>query len=164
MASSTAFVSPAAASNRANGAHADANSTRYTISELAEEFSLTTRAIRFYEDQGLIHPLRDGQRRVYGQGDRVRLRLIQRGKRMGFSLNEISEILDMYDADGEAHQLRYFIERIAERRAQLNSQRDDIDNTLADLDAIEQRCRDRLIDVDTPMDQHVGVRQDGTST
>lgn len=117
----------------------------YSISELASEFSLTTRAIRFYEHRGLLAPSRQGQTRVYAGRDRIRLRLIQRGKRLGFSLDEISQILDMYEAgDGEAGQLDYFLERIADRRQTLEQQRQDIDQTLADLDRIEAQCRTRL--------------------
>lgn len=117
----------------------------YSISELASEFDLTTRAIRFYEDRGLLAPSRRGQTRIYANRDRTRLRLIQRGKRLGFSLDEISQILDMYEAgNGEAGQLDYFLERIRHRRESLEQQRMDIDQTLADLDRIEGQCRMRL--------------------
>ncbi len=91
------------------------------IAELASEFGITTRTIRFYEDQGLIAPDRSGQRRVYAPRDRVRLKLIMRGKRLGFSLDEIREMIDIYDADPtEKAQLHLVLERIAERRAALD--------------------------------------------
>ena len=117
----------------------------YSISDLAQEFNLTTRAIRFYEDEGLLQPGRSGRRRVYGTRDRVRLKLIVRGKRLGFSLSEVRDIIEMYDLDsGEAGQLRYFLEQIQQRRAALEQQRHDIDLTLEELDNIESQCQGRL--------------------
>jgi DNA-binding transcriptional MerR regulator len=117
----------------------------YSISDLAQEFNLTTRAIRFYEDEGLLQPGRSGRRRVYGTRDRVRLKLIVRGKRLGFSLSEVRDIIEMYDLDsGEAGQLRYFLEQIQERREALEQQRHDIDLTLEELDNIESQCQGRL--------------------
>ncbi|MFQ5546624.1 MAG: MerR family DNA-binding transcriptional regulator, partial [Acidiferrobacterales bacterium] len=83
--------------------------TTYTIGELAQEFDVTTRAIRFYEDQGLLSPTRNGQARIYTARDRVRLKLVLRGKRLGFSLGEVGKMLDLYDADpSEVGQLQYF--------------------------------------------------------
>jgi Predicted transcriptional regulators len=117
----------------------------YTITDLAQEFDVTTRAIRFYEDQGLISPLRRGRRRIYTPRDRVRLKLVLRGKRLGFALREIREILDMYDAgSGEAGQLKYLLEKIEERRTILKQQLQDIKITLKELDAIEAQCREFL--------------------
>ncbi len=117
----------------------------YTITDLAKEFGLTTRTIRFYEDDGLLAPERQGQTRIYHARDRVRLRLILRGKRLGFSLKEIAEILDLYDSEpGEVAQLHHFLDKIAERRAVLSQQREDIDAMLAELDTVEIQCRDRL--------------------
>lgn len=117
----------------------------YSISDLASEFDVTTRAIRFYEDQGLLDPQRHGRKRIYGQRDRVRLKLVLRGKRLGFSLQEIGEIIELYDADsGEAGQLKFFIEKIQERRAELQQQREDIDVTLKELKDIETQCKQRL--------------------
>jgi len=114
---------------------------QHAIGALAREFGVTTRTIRFYEDQGLLAPERAGTNRVYGARDRVRLRLILRGKRLGFSLAEIGEMLDMYDApEGHRGQLEYFIRRISERRADLLEQRREIDDVLAELDALERRC------------------------
>ena len=118
------------------------DATPYSISDLAQEFNLTTRAIRFYEDEGLLQPGRSGRRRVYGTRDRVRLKLILRGKRLGFSLSEVRDIIEMYDLDsGETGQLRYFLEQIQQRRKALEQQRHDIDLTLEELDHIESQGR-----------------------
>ncbi len=117
----------------------------FSITELANEFALTTRAIRFYEDQGLLAPERRGTRRIYHPRDRVRLKLILRGKRLGMSLAEIAEILDLYDADkSERAQLEKFLEVLAQRRAALEQQREDIVVVLAEIDALERECRRRL--------------------
>ena len=117
----------------------------FSISDLAQEFGITTRTIRFYEDEGLLHPRRRGRNRVYSNRDRVRLKLILRGKRLGFTLSEIAEIISMYHSEpGESAQLDYFIEKIRERRSLLLQQKEDIEITLSELDAIERQCRDRL--------------------
>ena len=117
----------------------------YTISELAEEFDITTRTIRFYEDEGLLSPTREGTRRIFHGRDRTRLRLILRGKRIGFSLADIREIIDMYDAaPGEAGQLRALLERIAAHREELAARRSVIERTRADLDEVEREARRRL--------------------
>lgn len=117
----------------------------YSISDLASEFDVTTRTIRFYEDQKLIAPLRQGTRRLFRPRDRTRLKLILRGKRLGFTLAEISEIVDMYDAEpGESGQLRLLVSKIGIRRAQLRQQMQDIEATLADLASVEDRCVLRL--------------------
>lgn len=118
---------------------------RYTITQLAREFGITTRAMRFYESQGLISPARSGTTRIYSSRDRVRLKLVLRGKRLGFTLKEIANILDMYDAEpGETGQLQYMLDRLQDQRDALEKQRDDIDLTLAELDVIESQCRQRL--------------------
>ena len=123
----------------------DTHNTSYSISDLAREFGVTTRAIRFYEDEGLLRPGRSGRQRVYRTRDRVRLKLILRGKRLGFSLNEVGEIINMYDSNpGEAGQLRYFLEQIRQRRETLKQQQHDIDVTRQELDTIEAQCQDRL--------------------
>ena len=123
----------------------DTHNISYSISDLAREFGVTTRAIRFYEDEGLLRPGRSGRQRVYRTRDRVRLKLILRGKRLGFSLNEVGEIINMYDSNpGEAGQLRYFLEQIRQRRETLKQQHHDIDVTLQELDTIEAQCQDRL--------------------
>ncbi len=120
-------------------------SDTYTITQLAQEFDVTTRTIRFYEDQGLLSPTRNGQARVYSPRDRVRLKLVLRGKRLGFSLSEIREIVDLYDAEpGELGQLEHFLAKIAERRAILHQQQRDIELTLKELDDIEAQCKGRL--------------------
>ena len=123
----------------------DPGQEQFSISDLSQEFDVTTRAIRFYEDEGLLEPRRKGRRRVYTVRDRVRLKLILRGKRLGFSLSEIGDIITMYDSEpGEAGQLHYFINKISARRTVLKQQRDDIDVTLNELDAIEKQCRKTL--------------------
>ena len=117
----------------------------FTITELADEFALTTRAIRFYEDQGLLSPERRGTRRIYSQRERVRLKLVLRGKRLGMSLADIAGILDVYDADSsERPQLLKFLEVLGSRRVLLEQQREDIDVVLEEISSIERDCRRRL--------------------
>ena len=117
----------------------------YTITDLAQEFGLTTRAIRFYEDHGLLSPQRQGRNRVYSNRDRVRLKLTLRGKRLGLSLSEIGELLDMYDAaKDEKAQLNRFLEVLGKRRAALEQQREDIAAVLGEIAQLERQCRDRL--------------------
>jgi DNA-binding transcriptional MerR regulator len=117
----------------------------WTITQLSADFGVTLRAIRHYEDLGLLAPERRGTARIFRQRDRVRLALILRGRRLGFSLDEIATIINMYDAEpGEAGQLRYLIEQIAVRRADLEQRRRDIEETLAELDDVERRCREDL--------------------
>ena len=120
-------------------------SETYGIAELAREFDVTTRTIRFYEDKGLLSPNRQGQRRVYAPRDQVRLRLIMRGKRLGFSLDEIRELIDLYDVDPtEVTQLRHFLEKIRERKAALVLQQADIAETLEEMGRIESQCSSLL--------------------
>jgi len=117
----------------------------FSISELASEFGVTTRTIRYYEDRGLIQPGRKGRQRVYSRGDRARLKLILRGKRLGLPLKEVGEIVDLYDSDrGEARQLEHLCARIQEDRAMLLRQREEIDTILLEMDSIEARCRESL--------------------
>ncbi|HEX4986925.1 MAG TPA: MerR family DNA-binding transcriptional regulator [Burkholderiales bacterium] len=117
----------------------------YSITDLAREFGLTTRAIRFYEDHGLLAPKRAGRMRVYGPRDRVRLKLTVRGKRLGLSLTEIRELIDMYDTTGDDHdQLGRFLEVLHKRRAILEQQREDIEEVLGEIAAFEQQCRQLL--------------------
>ena len=123
----------------------DTQARTWTIGELADEFGVTHRTIRFYEDQGLITPERRGTARVFHPRDRVRLALVLRGKRLGFDLGQIRRIVDMYDEEpGEEGQLRYFLAQIAERRAELEQRRRDIDTTLAELAEVERRARETL--------------------
>ncbi|GAA5445940.1 hypothetical protein Misp06_04147 [Microbulbifer sp. NBRC 101763] len=118
----------------------------YSISELAREFDITTRAIRFYEDKGLLKPERRGQTRVYSPEERVRLKLILRGKRLGFSLDESREIIDMYDpAHGNVEQLQRLLERIAQKRALLQQQLRDIESLMGELDEAEVRAQAALV-------------------
>ena len=117
----------------------------YSISDLAREFALTTRAIRFYEDSGLLAPRREKRTRVYGERERVRLKLILRGKRLGLALSEIAELLDLYEVRrNEKAQLTAFLALLAERRTRLLQQREDIEIVLAEIDGIERDCRRRL--------------------
>ena len=117
----------------------------WSIAELSEEFGVTHRAIRFYEDRGLINPQRRGTQRIFHARDRVRLELVLRGKRLGFGLEEIRRIIDMYDsAPGESGQLRYLLDQITVRRAELEQRRRDIEVTLAELDSVERRCQETL--------------------
>ncbi len=117
----------------------------WSITQIAREFDVTLRTIRHYEDVGLVSPERRGTTRVFHQRDRVRLALVLRGKRLGFSLDEISTIVNMYDAEpGEQGQLAYLLQQIAGRRAALEQRRRDIDETITELDIVEQRCREDL--------------------
>lgn len=128
---------------------AAANEQLWSVGELASEHGITTRAIRFYEEQGFLEPLRRGRTRFFRQKDKIRLKLVLRGKRLGFSLAEIAEIVLMYDAKpGEAGQLNHFLGKIDERRDVLRSKQRDLQLTLEDLDVVEQRCRQRLEDLD----------------
>ena len=122
----------------------------WSIAELAAEYDVTLRTIRFYEDRGLLTPERRGTVRVYHSRDKVRLGLILRGKRLGFSLDEIATIVDMYDAEpGEAGQLEYLLAQITHRRADLEQRRRDIDETLQELAEVERRCQADLESLNT---------------
>ena len=117
----------------------------WSITALAEEFGVTLRTIRHYEDVGLLSPERRGTHRVFHARDRIRLRLILRGRRLGFSLPEIRTIVNMYDEQpGEAGQLQYLLDQIGVRRAALDQLRRDIDETMGELDRVESRCREDL--------------------
>ncbi|HEX6196669.1 MAG TPA: MerR family DNA-binding transcriptional regulator [Jiangellaceae bacterium] len=114
----------------------------WTIAELADEFGITLRTIRFYEEHGLVSPQRKGTQRVFHERDRVRLNLVLRGKRLGFPLDEIKKIVNMYDAEpGEFGQLHYLLEQIDVRRTELEQRRKDIDEALDELNDLERRCR-----------------------
>ncbi|OJT00976.1 MerR family transcriptional regulator [Marinobacter nauticus] len=118
----------------------------FSISELSQEFDVTTRSIRFYEDQGLLKPTRRGQTRIFSTKDRVRLKLILRGKRMGFSLAETRELFDLWDETltGNEKQLLKMLEFLADRRAQLEQQKNDIAQAEMEIETAETRCREAL--------------------
>ncbi len=123
----------------------DKERAEYSISELAREFDVTPRAIRFYEDQGLLAPRRDGQRRIYAPRDRTRLKLTLRGKRLGLTLSEIKELVDMYEPGrDERPQLERFLDVLAQHKEALARQRTDIEAQLAEIAAFEKRIRQRL--------------------
>ena len=117
----------------------------FSISELAHEFDVTPRAIRFYEDQRLLAPRREGQRRIYTARDRTRLKLTLRGKRLGLSLSEIRELIDMYEPGrDERPQLERFLSVLESHKAGLLQQRADIEAQLSELQAFEKRVRKQL--------------------
>jgi len=117
----------------------------HTITELANEFDITPRAIRFYEDVGLLTPQRAGRNRVYSARDRTRLKLTLRGKRLGLSLSEIKQLVDMYDSPSDTtQQLSAFMAVLGEHRRLLEQQREDIEITLAEIAQHEERCRSVL--------------------
>ncbi|MBD8597753.1 MerR family DNA-binding transcriptional regulator [Pseudomonas sp. W2Oct36] len=119
--------------------------TTYSISDLARELDITTRTIRFYEEQGMLSPERRGMERVYSARDKVTLKLILRGKRIGFSLAECRDLIGLYDPHGGNHkQLSTMLKKIAERRAQLDQQLLDIQQMQLELDTAEERCKAAL--------------------
>jgi DNA-binding transcriptional MerR regulator len=125
-------------------------SSVYTISELAKEFKITTRAIRHYEDEGLLCPSRDGTSRLFNQRDRVRLKLALRGKRLGFSLAELRELFDLYDnARDERKQLEVLLGKLERHRAQLEQRSEDIAVMLSEITFFENQCRKIMADTST---------------
>ncbi|TKB50837.1 MerR family transcriptional regulator [Ferrimonas aestuarii] len=117
----------------------------FSISDLAREFDITTRSIRFYEDQGLLSPTRRGQTRIYSVQDKVRLKLILRGKRLGFSLAETGRLFDLYDADkSSGTQLHTMLELIDSKKSQLQQQMDDIKVLMMELSSAETQCKQAL--------------------
>jgi DNA-binding transcriptional MerR regulator len=117
----------------------------WSIREVADEFDVTHRTVRHYEDLGLISPERRGTTRIYRRRDRTRLALILRGKRLGFPLEEIRTIIDLYDRPrGRASQLEYVLGQIDERRTDLEQRRRDLEDALAELEEFERRCRSDL--------------------
>ncbi|GAA4877262.1 MerR family DNA-binding transcriptional regulator [Ferrimonas pelagia] len=122
-----------------------AQDTTYSISDLAREFDITTRSIRFYEDQGLLKPKRRGQTRIYNLQDKVRLKLILRGKRLGFSLAETGRLFDLYDADRSSRkQLHTMLELISDKKQDLQQQMDDIKVIMMELSSVEAQCQQAL--------------------
>lgn len=117
----------------------------WTIREIAEEFDVTHRTVRHYEELGLITPERHGTTRIYHRRDKTRLGLILRGKRLGFPLEEIRTIIDLYDAPrGRRSQLEYVLGQIDERRTDLEQRRRDLEDAIAELGTFERRCREDL--------------------
>lgn len=120
----------------------------YTIGELAREFEITPRSIRFYEEQGLLSPRRTGQNRIYCIKDRVRLKLILRGKRLGFSLAEVKNLFELYDTNpNSAVQLETMLQLTEHKRALLTQQLEDITMLMRELDEVETRCREELAEL-----------------
>ena len=120
----------------------------YTIGELAEEFGITSRTLRLYEEEGLLDPRREGTRRIYNERNRVRLRLILRGKRLGWSLSEIRESFQLYDSSlGEEAQLEWMLDKLENRRETLIAQRKDIDSALRELERIEANAGQALLEI-----------------
>ncbi|MFT4713472.1 MAG: DNA-binding transcriptional MerR regulator [Candidatus Azotimanducaceae bacterium] len=117
----------------------------YAIGDLAAEFNITTRTLRFYEEKGLLSPTRQGQIRVYNARDRARLKLILRGKRLGLDLQESSEIISMYDpGTNNRKQLKALLKKIQEKKIQLIRQQEDLDAMVVDLESWEQNCNEAL--------------------
>lgn len=122
--------------------------TIYSIGELSREFDITPRSIRFYEEQGLLAPERNGQTRIYQKKDRVRLRLILRGKRLGFSLSEVKTLFDLYDDSSNSKpQLKAMLQMTQDKRAIMLQQMDDIKMLMTELDDVELRCREELAEL-----------------
>jgi DNA-binding transcriptional MerR regulator len=120
--------------------------SEFSISELAREFDITPRTIRFYEEKGLLSPRRNGSARIFSAADRVRLVLILRGKRIGFSLEESRDIIDMYEpATANTRQLETLMNKIYEKRLQLEQQKKEINAMIRDLKKTESTCRDALL-------------------
>jgi DNA-binding transcriptional MerR regulator len=134
----------------------------YTITELAREFDITPRAIRFYEDQGLLSPKREGaggRTRVYSGRERTRLKLTLRGKRLGLSLQEIKALVDMYESPKDTTpQLKRFMTVLAQHREALERQREDLEVTLAEIDAHEAECR-RLLECNKAAEDKAGLKE-----
>src|SRR6478752_3530812 len=128
-----------------SGAPTLASGQTWTIAQVAEEFGVTHRTVRHYEDLGLISPERRGTQRVYRRRDRTRLNLILRGKRLGFPLEQIRTIIDLFDAPrGRRTQLEYVLDQIDERRTDLEQRLRDVQDAIAELGEFERRCRDDL--------------------
>jgi len=120
----------------------------YSISELAGEFGITTRTIRFYEEKGYLSPRREGTRRIYSPADRTSLRLILRGKRLGLTLDETADMIKMYGSPrGNQKQLEKFIVRIGEKRSELEQKRRDLEVMMSDLQSVENKCHVALAEV-----------------
>ncbi|MGL3605470.1 MerR family transcriptional regulator [Rhizobium sp. G187] len=120
----------------------------YSITELTREFGVSTRTLRFYEDEGLLHPERRGRTRLYRAADRRLLQEILRGRRIGFTIAEIREIVHVYkEPPGEIGQLKLMMKKIDEKREDLRQKRRDIDETLTELDQAEEACLTRMVEI-----------------
>ncbi len=120
----------------------------YTISELSKEFEVTPRALRLYEESGLLGPKREGNKRIYLERDRVRLRLLLRGKRLGCTLSEIKDLFDMYESkSGEKGQLLHLLEKMDDRRSKLEVQRLDVEMALEEIDRVALKARNTLDEI-----------------
>lgn len=120
----------------------------YSITEMTREFDISTRTLRFYEDEGLIHPERRGRTRLYRLADRHLIAQILRGRRIGFTIAEIREIIQVYkEPPGEVGQLKLLMKKVEERRDSLRQRRKDIDETIGELDSIEEACLNRLAEI-----------------
>jgi|SRR5690554_6844423 len=120
----------------------------YSITDLTREFNISTRTLRFYEDEGLIHPVRRGRTRLFRPSDRHLVRQILRGRRLGFSIAEIREIIQMYkEPPGEVGQLKLMLAKIEEKRQALRQKRRDLEDTLNELDQAEEACVERLVEL-----------------
>jgi DNA-binding transcriptional MerR regulator len=127
------------------------NKRTYSISDLAREFGITTRTIRFYEDEGLLAPQREGQRRIYSARDRTLLKLILRGKRLGFTLAESRALFDMYDpSSGSRQQLQVYLEMLEQKKNSIEQQLKDIESMKVDLEDARERCLDAMKNLDAP--------------
>ena len=138
----------------------------FSISELAQEFDETTRSIRFYEDQGLLKPSRRGQTRIFSTKDRVRLKLILRGKRMGFSLAETKELFDLWDEtlSGNEKQLLKMLTILENKRAQLEQQKNDIAQAEMEIEKAETRCRQALDELQKKKKQQAPAKEEARQT
>jgi len=119
----------------------------YSISDLSKEFDVTTRAIRLYEESGLLAPERDGSKRIYQERDKVRLQLIMRGKRIGFTLAQVKEMFDLYDSkpiEGEKKQIVYLLEVMEQRLEVLQLQRKELELAVVDIESVCERARETL--------------------
>lgn len=126
--------------------------TTFAISDLAREFGITPRTIRFWEDQGIIAPQREGRNRVFARRDRARLKMALRGKRLGLSLAEIKDLIGMYEgAQDETSQLQECLRVMAKRRKALEQQREDIETMLAEISQFEQQCANMLAQRGEPL-------------
>lgn len=130
----------------------------FSIRDLADEFGITTRTIRFYEDKGLVKPTRQGQRRIYHKRDKARLKLILRGKRLGFSLDEIVHLVTLYETPNDKlPQLQVYLETLRGHKETLLQQKRDLEQTLIELERAERECQQAIAKHDT-------VAPEGAST